>query len=308
MTNHSLAKIGTNSGNGVQRALVKIADITVLLESRDSELGFIISGAMDQFRVEEMLPDAVVQIRWCELDKIELGEKIFDSGSVWQLYQNDRQYLFRCAAPFSDWQAFKIARFNNDFTSGEILCQRRYFAADKPFYPLEYPLDELLFMNLLSRSQGAEVHACGLSDTTGQGYLFIGQSGAGKSTTARLWAANSGVKILTDERVMLRQSGEQILMYGTPWHGDAGISSPDKAALNKVFFLRQWHKNEIVRLGHTEAAARFFACSFPPFYSSQGLDSVLGFFAETVQRVPAYELRFVPDQSVVDFVRESRLD
>ncbi len=298
--------IATN--RSVERVTVKIADIAVLFESLTPELTLTISGATEQFVVPDTPPDAVVQMSWYELDKIELGEKIFDSGSVWQLYKNADHYLFRLATPFSNWMPYRIARFNSDFSFGEMLCERRYFPEGKPIYPLEYPLDELLFMNLLSRGRGAEVHACGLSDVSGEGYLFIGQSGAGKSTTARLWMANPGVKILTDERVMLRRSGQQIMMHGTPWHGDAGISSPDKAVLNKVFFLRHWHENQIIPLGQTEAAARFFACSFPPFYSSEGLDCVLGFFAQTMQRVPAYELRFVPDSSAVEFVRQHGLD
>jgi hypothetical protein len=306
MINHSPVGIDTNSTR--ERTLVKIADITVLLENLDLGLQFILGSPMEQFIVNETQPDAVVQLSWCELCHIKLGEKIFDSGGIWQLYKNANQYLFRLAAPFSNWLPYRIARFNSDFSFGEMLCERRYFPEGKPVYFLEYPLDELLFMNLLARGKGAEVHACGLRDTTGEGYLFIGQSGAGKSTTARLWLEDPEMKILTDERVMLRRSGEQIIMHGTPWHGDAGIASPDKAVLNKVFFLRHWHKNELVRLGQTEAAARFFACSFPPFYSSEGLDFVLSFFAETVQRVPAYEFRFVPDASAVEFVRQSHLD
>jgi hypothetical protein len=306
MINHSPLEIATASG--VQCAVVRIADITVLFESLDPELALTLGGTFQQFIVEEPQPDAVVQLSWHDLNAVELGEKIFDSGSIWKLYKNGDHYLFRLATPFSNWQPHRIARFSRDFSFGEVLCERRYFAEGEPVFPLEYPLDELLFMHLLSRGRGAEVHACGLRGASGEGYLFIGQSGAGKSTTARLWQKDPQVKILTDERVMLRQSGEQIFMHGTPWHGDAGIASPDKAALNKVFFLRHWHTNEIVRLGLTEAAARFFACSFPPFYSPEGLDFVLSFFAETVKRVPAYELRFVPDASAVEFVRQQQLD
>lgn len=306
MVNHSPLNLETN--NTEQRTFFKIADLTVLVESLNSELIFTVGGAMKQFVIKEAPADAVVQLKWCDLDKIELGEKIFDSGSVWQLYKNGDHYLFRMAAPFSNWQPYRIARFNSDFSFGEMLCERRYYPVGTALYPLEYPLEELLFMNLLARGRGTEVHACGLRDASDEGYLFIGQSGAGKSTMARLWAADSTVKLLTDERVVLRKTGELIFMYGTPWHGDAGISSPDKARLNKIFFLRHWHKNEIVRLGQTQAAARFFACSFPPFYSSEGLDFVLSFFADTVERVPAYELRFVPDQSAVEFVRQNRLD
>jgi hypothetical protein len=287
---------------------IKIAGINVSLISLDPEMKLTIGGSMERFIVGDCDADVIIQTYWQMLDKLQLGEKIFDSGGTWQLYKDGEHYLFRLAVPLTQGLPYKIARFNSDFSFGEILCDPRYFRESNYYHPFEYPIDELLFINFLSKGRGVEVHACGLCDTSGEGYLFIGQSEAGKSTTARLWMVDPRVKLLTDERVVLRKSGEQIIMHGTPWHGDAEASSPDKAVLNKVFFLRHWHKNEIVRLSQTEAAARFFACSFPPFYSREGLDFVLSFFVETAQRVPAYELRFVPDQSAVEFVRQSRLD
>ncbi|HST21879.1 MAG TPA: hypothetical protein VLR90_12215 [Blastocatellia bacterium] len=288
----------------VDRICVRIGDITIALASRDCELKLRIEGAMEKFVVEDGTPDVTIQSSWADLSDATLGEKIFDSGGVWQLYSSNGHNQFRFAAPFSDWLPYKIARFNEDFTSGEVMFERRYFAHGQPVYPLEYPLDELLFVNLLAAGRGVEVHACGLKDRDGNGYLFPGQSGAGKSTTARLWANQPGVTMLSDERIVLRKDGERIWMHGTPWHGEANLARADKAKLTKVFFLRQWHENEIVPLTGVQAAARFVACSFPPFYNPAGLEFTLSFFDDLLRAVQAYEFRFLPDASAVEFVRQ----
>jgi hypothetical protein len=285
------------------RICVEIGGITVALVSRDPGLKLRIEGAMEKFVVEDGEPDVTVRTSWADLSDVAAGEKIFDSGGIWQLYRSDGRNEFRFAAPFSDWLPYKIARFNSDFTSGEILCEPRYFNPGQPVYPLEYPLDELLFVNLLAAGRGVEVHACGLRDGSGNGYLFPGQSGAGKSTTARLWAGQAGVKMLSDERIVLRKDGGRIWMHGTPWHGDAKLARADRALLTKVFFLRHWHENRAVPLTRIQAAARFVACSFPTFYNPAGLDFTLGFFADLLKAVPAYELGFVPDASAVELAR-----
>src|ERR1044072_2774887 len=151
---------------------IKIADIEIALSSFDPELKLTFSGAMEQFVVEGSDANIIVQTYLCALDAVELGEKIFDSGGNWQLYKNGEQYLFRLATPLVQGVPYQIARFNRDFSFGEILCERQFFKQGLVFHPFGYPIDELLFINFLARGRGVEVHACGLQDASGEGYLF----------------------------------------------------------------------------------------------------------------------------------------
>ena len=123
----------------------------------------------------------------------------------------------------------RSASFSDDFTEGEVAVRRDIFAGRLPLYPLQYPLDELLMVHLLARGRGVAIHGSGVVDADGRGTLFAGQSGAGKTTMARLWLSEPGVKILSDERVVLRQEGDDVWMYGTPWHGDGRIANQGRA-------------------------------------------------------------------------------
>jgi hypothetical protein len=285
-----------------QRVYLRLADICVELVGIDLELK--VSGAMKGFLSEPGKPDLTITTRFSELDEIPDGKFLFDSGSLWQLYRVGEDYQFRLAGPATNWQPYKLARFDKDFTRGEILCSRRRYAADEPLYPLEYPLDEVLFVHLLAiRKRGVELHSCGLVDEAGKGYLFVGHSGAGKTTTARLWEKRKGIKILSDDRIIVRRLGEEFFMYGTPWHGEAELAYPDKARLDHIFILGRGDGNELVEVGQAEAAAQLFARGFPPFHSPEGLDFTLAFLSELTGSVPCRELRFVPDERVIDFIR-----
>lgn len=54
----------------------------------------------------------------------------------------------------------------------------------------------------------------------GRAYLFMGRSGTGKSTHARLWmAADEQCELLNDDNPTVRLEGGDVVAYGTPWSG-----------------------------------------------------------------------------------------
>jgi len=281
---------------------LRIANVTIGLICEDPQMRLDATGPANAFLVDEAKPDLSVSAAWGDLPEAICGEKVFDSGGPWQLYRENGSYVFRFASPATGPRPYKIASFNKDFTVGHVRLHRAFFPSDVPVYPLEYPLDELLITNWLARGRGVEIHACGLVDGAGNGHLFVGQSGAGKSTMARLWRQRNGATILGDDRVVLRGGAKAIRIYGTPWHREAGFADPGSAPLAQVCFLRHGQKDELAPLEPMEALGRFFACSFPPFYSPESLDFLVGFLENVVKTVPCYELRFVPDESAVALI------
>jgi hypothetical protein len=286
------------------KVLVRIAGIAYTIISVDPDLKFQIRGPIRNFLLQKATPDMTIKARWDDISAMEFGGQIiFEASKFQQLLQRGDIYIFSFTSPVLGSIPYKVALVNKDFTKGEVLLHRLYFDISRPVYPLEYPLDELLFINFLARGRGVQVHACGVVDAVEGGHLFLGQSGAGKSTIARLLESEPGVTILSDDRIVLRKMENKIWMYGTPWHGEAGLAFPGKAPLTRIYFLTHGQKNELVQQGKAEALARLLACSFPPFYDRDALDFTLGFLEEVVKNVPCYELRFKPDKSVVNFIR-----
>ncbi len=281
---------------------IRVADITLHIATDNPHMKVQPRGAVKEFIVSPRKPDVNIQVLWENLSQRTWGKKIFDSGALWQLYQQNGSYLFRFISPALGPHPCKIASFNKEFSRGEIHLHLPYFKLDQPVYPLEYPLDELTVNHFLAMREGMEVHACGVLVPSGGAYLFVGQSGAGKTTMARLYQKLNQVKILSDDRIVLRRKNRGIWMYGTPWHGEAEIASPEKGRLTKIFFLRHGEKNELVPLRKAEAVARLFTSCFPPFYHQQAIEFILAFFDEVVETIPCYELTFFPDERVVGFI------
>jgi hypothetical protein len=286
----------------LQSFLMRIADLTVEV-SCDSSIAILgVEDAKKKFIVQDIAPDVKIRATKCDLPETSEGTLLFDSGPVWKLFQADGSYIFRFGAPPFASKPFRNAIFNSDFSDGEVFIHPDLFQPGRPVDPLWGPLDELLYGNLLARGRGVEVHACGLIDPQGQGRLFVGVSTAGKTTMARLWENIPGVVVLSDDRIILRRKGEKIWMYGTPWHGEGGQSIAGSAPVAGIYFLKKAAQNGLAPLKEYDTVSRFFACSFLPFYNREAVDFTLGFLSEVAKEVQCYELGFLPERNVVEFV------
>jgi hypothetical protein len=281
-----------------------IAGIKIALSSGADDLPIAAAGAAAKFVSDAERPEVRIQASWGDPREPDAGDLLFDSGKgLWRLYRGGLglQFVFT-SAPLGT-RPYQMASFSPDFTEGEVSVRREVFAGRLPLYPLQYPLDELVMVHLLARGRGVAIHGSGVVDADGRGTLFAGQSGAGKTTMARLWLPEPGVKILSDERVVLRQEGDVVWMYGTPWHGDGRISNQGRAPLDRICFLRHAPRNQMTAVAATEPIARLFACCFPPFYDAAGLDDMLGSLERIAARCRSVELGFVPDATAPAFVR-----
>ena len=285
---------------------IQVAGLTIQVEGAAEDLrGLRLAPgrASVPFVVRPQPPDVRVTVSARDLSGGDDGarECLFDSGGPWRLYRHDEGFLFRFFSATLDTCPYKTAAFNGDFTRGRITLHAPFFANGTPIDPLEYPLDELLLISLLGQRRGIEIHSCGVAHGEA-GYLFVGQSGAGKSTMARLWMARRDVVILSDDRVVLRGEPDGCWMYGTPWHGEAPLASPARTRLSAVFFLRHHNRNELAEVSRPEAVTRLFAAAFPPFHDRAAVAFTLDFLDTVLGHVHAYELRFTPTASVLDLI------
>jgi hypothetical protein len=283
---------------------LSVGGVTFRVASDDPRLASPADGPLAPFFSEHGRADVDICARWTDAHLESSGQLLFDSGGAWQLHQSGRELLFTLRSSLRGPAPYKCARFNRAFTVGDVqLSRRHYDRRDRgAVYPLEYPLDELLMIHLLSQGRGVEIHACGVLDSKDRAYVFAGQSGAGKSTMARMWLDQPGARLLTDERVVLRTDRSRTEAYGTPWHGEAGLAAPLAGDLEAVFFLHHGPDNSVIPVARSQAAARLFACSFLPFHSAAAVDRTMAAVERATKDARCYDLWFAPDRSVVDVV------
>ncbi len=268
----------------------------------DGDVEMALDPGLLDFAVKPGSTGVKIQVDWTEDLEMPKRVPVFHSGGLWSIFEESLGYRFYFLAPHLGSAPYKAAWFNPEFSCGHLVLFRPYFDASRPIYPLEYPLDELLMIHRLACGEGVEVHAVGIVDEARRGHLFLGHSGAGKSTTARLWQSRANAQILSDDRIILRARDGRIWMHGTPWHGDAGIASPESAPLARVYLLEHGSKSELFPLSRGRAAAELFARSFVPHHSQKGVQFALRFLDRIAQEIPCFVFRFVPDQTAVEAI------
>ena len=232
------------------------------------------------------------------------GQLLFESGGVWRAYaqpDGSRLLTFRVGRTI-----YKSALLDRGITRGTIFFPRSRSAALAPKSALEFPLDEMLFQQRWAHDGLLEVHACGIKDRGGV-LLFTGQSGAGKSTTARLWSrVEPRSVILSDDRILLDpRGGDAVRAFGTPWHGTARFGSPGYGRLKALFFLEQAGSSEALPIHPAQAAARLFTRTFPPIWDREMTERVMSACADVAERIPAFILRFTRDETAIAAARRA---
>lgn len=286
---------------------ITIAGITLKVIAADG-----VSSAIDNFKLNGSLklfesnekPDAVFKVNYGSLPDVKLDEEVFESGGVWHQYENEDKYIIVLSTPaVSNGDPYKIAILSKDFSEGDIYINKEIVSTENLQYPLEFPLDELITVNLLCQGRGIEVHSCGVIDN-GEGILFIGVSGAGKSTLANLWKEHPEATLLSDDRIIVKKEDNGFMMYGTPWHGDAYISTAQSAPIKRVCFIVQSHENYIKEITEVDAFSRLLVRCFPTFWNEKGMDFIMQLGSEICKEIDTYEFGFLPDQTAIDFIRK----
>ena len=205
---------------------------TTLMERSDSELdeplryqlsiggvsiqvsaGRDIGGAFypghEPFTTDVREPDLLIEVERL-LDSSRISDRsLFDSGTTWRLYESQRGLCFEFGYPLSDTGPTRRMFVDREFTRATLQVDCSLLSASAGRTPiLAYPLDELLIMHRLTQEKAIELHGTGIVRANGDANLFVGHSGAGKSTTTRLWTDVEDVEVLSDDRIIVRRDSE----------------------------------------------------------------------------------------------------
>ncbi|MEJ2430233.1 MAG: hypothetical protein P8075_15145 [Deltaproteobacteria bacterium] len=276
-----------------ENTIIRIGNVAISIEGKTSGeiapayLPFIGRGKPD------------ISLRFhCGIPEIVVGEKVFECPPIWTLYGENGTSVIRLFPEMGDLQ--RTLFFPQPLKNADLYFTNNCTRSIDPYFG---PTIELLLMHYLAQERGVTLHACGIV-IEDRGVLFLGESGTGKSTLARMWDQENDVDILSDDRVIVRKQGREFRVYGTPWHGEATFGSPREAKLERIFFLRQGQENSLKEMTGVDSLSHLLTCSFPPLWDSQAMEFVLEFFSQLAAQVPCQELSFRPEKSVLALVKK----
>ena len=110
----------------------------------------------------------------------------------------------------------------------------------------------------------------------GKAYLFAAGSGVGKSTHTALWrkAFGNDVKMINDDKPVVRIFDGKAVAYGTPFDGGSGIANNISAPLGAVVFIERGENNSIRKAETPEIIKRLYF-STAHFVSRDTADKML---------------------------------
>lgn len=150
---------------------------------------------------------------------------------------------------------------------------------------------------------GALLHSAGVVDG-GRAHLFLGRSGAGKTTLSRL-SLEQGRQVLSDDMNALRGGDDGLWVERMPFAGDLGQRAERASALPlaSLYRLRQGAGCRLTELGKAAATALLVACA--PFVNDDPhrVDQLVANTEALAATVSCHELTFALDSDVWQTIR-----
>ena len=113
----------------------------------------------------------------------------------------------------------------------------------------------MMMFTLATAGKGTLLFHAAVVSQEGKGYLFLGPSGTGKSTHARLWLEHiRGTELVNDDNPVVRVHEDgSIIVYGSPWSGKTPCYRNVSYPLGAIVELSQAPENIIRRLEPLQA-------------------------------------------------------
>lgn len=135
----------------------------------------------------------------------------------------------------------------------------------------------------------------------GQAHLFAGQSGAGKSTAARLSYPRP---ILSDEAALVKIKEDGVWVYNSPFRSEitAKFQNGKPVKLSSIQLLSQAKHNQRTLVAKSDAILQLFDKVFYWPVSQMELSIIFQLLTALVKNVPVYELQFQKNQSFWELI------
>lgn len=157
-----------------------------------------------------------------------------------------------------------------------------------------------LCLKVLESYNGFFFH-CSAVSLDGKAYLFTAPSGTGKSTHAQLWKAHFGdrLKIINDDKPIIRQSKNGFVAYGTPWNGKERRGENICGKIHGIFIIEQCKTNSVEKVKPASELGTLLSQTIRP-KNAKLLSNLLAMLESLTMQVPIFRLKCnISDEAVV---------
>lgn len=198
-------------------------------------------------------------------------------------------FLYRAVQP----PEFLFA--NEDWSEVTLSCDR--------YADANYALPLAALCSRLAYFAGLLLHGS-LVEWEGEGVVFTGYSGIGKTTQAQLWEKYLNAEIINGDKLFLRILDNRAYAYGIPWKGSSPYCRNRKVPLKGIVVLGQAQENSIQKLDSMACLEYFMPHIFLPHWDQGCMTRALDAFDQILSRIPVWLLKCRPDEEAVLLTKE----
>ena len=237
------------------------------------------------------------------LDRWDLGKEIYRKPP-WAIYKKDDSWAYLGISSIPENKhVHQFALFNYDHTKGSVYNRWEKTFLEGNLHSLTlFPTDQILLARVLADRGGCYFHSSGMT-LDGEGILFLGHSGSGKSTVATIMRDRAN--ILCDDRMIVRRWEDGFRIHGNWSHGDISEVSANSASLRAIMFIQQAKENQLIPIDNKPKTIRkLLSCLIRPLITSDWWEKMLTLVGKIACEVPCYHLYFDRSGKIVDILAD----
>lgn len=226
--------------------------------------------------------------------------KIIYQKSPWSIKQRNQNWVYELYNHSSSPSLIsQVAFFNPTYTAGTIYHHNENDFLSGNLVAVSSLINDQVFLaQILADRMGCFFHASGIN-INGQCFLFLGHSGAGKSTIARMLFSIGNP--LSLDRIIVRRNSDKWLAYGFWDSSDVSDISPDPVPIRAIFLLEQAHTNQVIPITDRKQVVRnlpFFIAK--PLVTANWWEKILDLVGNISREIPVYHLMFDKSGKIID--------
>ncbi len=239
-----------------------------------------------------------------ELPRLSHGQLHFDAcHGLWRLYETEAGLLLE-SLDTKTHQPCSRSLITKDFSRVDVWTLGEEVGSVRGWVPMKVfnPLVEVCLLTKLAREGGLLLHGAGVLSCKG-GHVFTGASGTGKSTLSGFFD-DRGASVLSDERVIIRKSGDAFVVHGTPWVGSGAYAKNESGLMTELFCIRHGPQHHTETMSPSAVLSFMLPQCFLPHWDRAAMESTLALLSDLVLHVPCKSLTFAKHPDVVDYVQD----
>ena len=237
----------------------------------------------DKFKINST---TIEDIKIDNIDKVQLRYEL-SYFNIPSNYSKCFQYFSEMMLVDNGWKNILLFPLKNELSRETLILQ-------------------VFYANAVKRHM-IQMHSS-LVEYKGEGIMFLGPSGIGKTTQAELWNKYLDAHIINGDIVYVEDKDNEFIGWGTPWHGSSPYCENTSVPVKALVVLKQGQENRIRKLEGFEKVSEVSNNIIYPMWIEDGMDLCLETLDHLLTHVPVYELVNKADEDSVLMVKQVVFD